>query len=366
MLHRELIHFARLSPNDISRAAINAWCLGKSQPSRRKAFHFLQRYLKWLTEREGFSSASSARFKDIKDFLDQATGPDGPASASNSSSLSSYFSITNLTSSLERHRESRRQLNDFFYCSRRATSIHTSDESYYAMYRYSTTGDIAKSFVVSEWPDERQGLLFKSFSEGKPTAFSNHARITNGLVIPSSGFYQFIGHSCRSDKFISSESDEELNRPTLALEIMAFEYEAITRDGGLFPGIIMSMGHSNQPIVTRIAMLHIGTKDSLGVKISDLDVHPLELAASDFTDDLVQMIKRIEKLSPQKFAPRLHDAIGRQDWLTAGCQRMTNYILEMLDNSTPSGKFINSDGEQSHPGHRALEPFSPYFGRPRP
>ena len=139
----------------------------------------------------------------------------------------------------------------------------------------------------------------------------------------------------------------------------------------------MTIAAGHQPVVARMAFLHLGTRTSLGQKLSDRQVDLRELSAEELASDLKKTVQRLKKDHKCKtFGIHLQEAVSERNWETKGAQALAEHILRMIDN-TPAWEIAQSSapakGAAKKPRRRtnwakfgargALETFGP--GRPR-
>jgi hypothetical protein len=71
----------------------------------------------------------------------------------------------------------------------------------------------------------------------------------------------------------------------------------------------MTLAASHQPVLGRVALLHLGTKSGLEKEISDSDVQPTELFTRDLAEDTTDTIARLKQLKCKKFGMHLQKCL---------------------------------------------------------
>jgi hypothetical protein len=372
-LKRELKRYRRSSDAQISSPAIDNWFNDSgATPYKTGSIAFLHGYL--------IANIKPApEHRDLYDSLESSLRPpkNRPHSRPVAHSLreGNLYVVGMINTILDRGRRSdRNEIDDFFYCSPDNTVISEKDHSFYVVYRYSTKARIVKEFLVCKRPqkDLSSSFSFLRFMRGDRNVLPELFRESEGVILKWETTYEFLGFNYRVSSDDTDEPAESVTRRMIAksrpggVELMAFEYDEIGVEHGLFSGLAMTVGALNQPIVARVAMLHLGTVGSLGRGISHQDVQPTVFDVNGLANDLRSSVSRLQKLGCNKFAPKLNNAVARSDWNDRGSARLAEEINTMLDN-TPGWE--TSPTNQNRPkephGRGAIETFTRTGNRPR-
>ena len=381
-LKRTLKRFRQTARTRISETAIENWFREpgpdhqRSHPIRGSSLAFLHEFLTRQIERQRLAAEEQRElYGMVEQFLRPAQLSSAPRSPENVRTSDILLSIIVDTILDKGRRAERQEIDDFFYCSPVDGAQTESDHSFYVLYRYSTTGGIVKMFFVCRRPQRNftSFYSFRCFLRGGSEFQPDVVRESQGVILKFETCYQFVGFTYRvpGDHVTGAHHGAEgqirgLLRPRL-IEILAAEYGDIDLERGLFPAEMLTMGASNQPLITRVALLHLGTVHSLGRNISHEDVGPTEMRIEHLGDDLRMLVSRLNELGCEKFPSKLGREVARHDWSTEGSDRLTKEIIAMLDN-TPAWE--TSIGNPNLPkelhGRGAIETFSRSGTRPRP
>jgi hypothetical protein len=361
-LRNELVRFAERDKYPISRAAVYNWFMRGARPKREKARTLIKRYLSWLSESGQISRSSVIADVELREFLGPGLlGPDVPfPGQAKAQVMSDLEAMVGGNAPPQRRVE-----NDFFYCSR--SSNLDQDESYYAMYRHSSLqDDIIKSLLVLRY-DSQAGLSFLRSSVASPDRFLSDIRQTRGSVFDLGGTYQFFGQIMRVTEMPDRHAQFSLDVPTsrpLGIETIAFQQSAIAMNPGLFSGITMTIGHTNQPIAARVAMVHLGTRDWLGGRLDEFGIEPSYIRSKELVDDLFRMTEALGKHSSVVSGPALYRIVKKSE--RGGVRpRLGNQVLAMLNNIPSFDLARETADDESNSGRKAIEPFSEYLSRIR-
>lgn len=342
-LQRELKRFRRTVQNPPSEQAITNWfSSSNARPVRSTSLAFLYAYVASNVARDKLSSVEAQNLYDeVQKFL--GSGHVLPGSQLQPiQSRREQFLMAMIDIVLARgRRPARRELDDFFYPSPEGYSADQQDESYYVMYRYSTTeGAILKTFMVCKKPqrDFSEYFSYLTFIHGGEHFFPDVVRESTGVILKYENCYQFFGYNYklpsnrRADPTGYGQRRVIAKSDPRALETIAIEYADLDLERGLFPGLTMTMAASSQPIIARVALLHLGTHRSLGRRLSDEDVKPTELPSSQLNTDLRQMVARLHSLDCSRFPGKLAQSAQRLDWAREGSDDLAEEIRRMIDN----------------------------------
>src|SRR5262249_7355645 len=147
---------------------------------------------------------------------------------------------------------------------------------------------------------------FLRFMRGDRNVLAELVRESEGVILKWETSYEFLGFSYRmpSDDALGPDYPGERLRAKLrprGIELMAFEYAEIEIEHGLFSGLTMTTAAVNQPVIARVAMLHLGTVSLLGTNISDEDVQPTVFNVSDLAPDLRSLVARLQNIPCKRF-----------------------------------------------------------------
>jgi hypothetical protein len=366
----------RLSRSDkstITRQGIRLWQKG-SVPARHAAFLFLREYLIWSKGKPSaaeWSEERNAAFERVDSYLRGAISlggvedvfrPDDKLPTLDPIIASAFQGLTKISQSSTQSEE-----NSFF----RGTRTEEQDQSYYLLYRHSTNyGDIIKSFLVIQKPIKgvRNSYVYNSFLRGGVSQghLSHIFRECEGFIIKLVKSFYFLGYNYTIPADRRREPEAYKKQRVTAkwspngIGMLAFEYDDIHASPGLFPGLTMTVAAMSQPIVGRVAMLHLGTKQSFGRAVDDNLVMPDELKAGDVENDLVATIKRLKEAGCRRFGGVLDSFVAQADWEQHAAPLLSNRIVTMIDN-TPAWEQSNRQGHRRY-ARGALE----IYGNSRP
>ena len=186
---------------------------------------------------------------------------------------------------------------------------------YFLTYRYSTTGGkILKGFlVVKQHPVTGFGRFrFSHFIWGGPENV-NIFRETHGLMLGCEKAYYFLGFgvSVSGDKrdpaFRRSREYRELRaEPQVqTFELATIEYDEFELKEVVLSGLTMGSAARHQPVVSRLALLYLGTDRELSHELLDNEVIPTELPFETLEQDLLTTLRRLTESGVAGFDRRL-------------------------------------------------------------
>ena len=386
-LQDELQQFRKLHNTKPTRQGIDDWFKPKpTKPTRTDARQFLLGYVEATVDRDRLSTNQLSILEAVYAFL---SGPDTSRASPKApiarpskpdqlrTMLSDPVTVEIIKALIEKGRQGRgNEIDDFFYCSPQLPPNHGLDQSYYAVYRYSTiSGSILKTFLVCKQPPPHipGPFSFVNFVRGGSNFQEDIVRESQGLILKYENAYHFLGYSYRisADKQTDPQGYRWRRKTAkanpLAIELLVTEYSDLRLERGLFSGLTFTIAAGTQPVAARIAFLHLATKGSIGREISDDDVIPTELESENLAKDLRDLIARLRSNSDGKLARLLQGLAGRADWTESGSESLANRIKQMIDN-TPAWETSPDNPNQlknAH-AHGALETFGPRGSRPRP
>ena len=141
---------------------------------------------------------------------------------------------------------------------------------------------IIKTFLVVNSPGQSDNdtFTFVHIYKTKNPRGDVVKRISRGALIGFDDVFCFFGASARS---LNDTMDKAKGLKVVSLPITSFTYEQ-----RLLGGVFLSTSLHWQPIVGRIALVHIGFKSTLGAGLSDNDI---QLGALNTKDELVNDLK---------------------------------------------------------------------------
>ena len=376
------------SNQGVTAGTIRNWLAATPREPNANGRRFLLRYLKHLISDQLVAAGMEADAAAFHRFL-QETVPERRVTegkrvdvANNADSAVDRIVMDRLGHLFRASRANNRSItNDLFH---NGDPHDNTDWSYFFVYRYSTNrGELLKSLLVVQKPDSAfRDFGFNHFVWGGKEKGQNRNvfRECEGAVLALERAYYFLGYNFvvgankrTSDVTLYEKARRVAKRHPNGMGLLSAEYEEITRDAGLFSGVTMTIAAGHQPVVARIAFLHIGTKTGLGHGLSDRDVDLRELEADKLAADLKSTVHRLSrKHACKRFGIHLQDAIAEKNWRTKGATALADRILEMIDNtpaweiaqSVPVARRSNKAKPPRKPVARgALETFGP--GRPR-
>lgn len=362
----------------VSVAALRNWLLGtkRATPKRALAMSFLYGYLHWVetAKRVTFSLDNAAeRERKLEQeyllaFLNsfKSTG-DEVADKQVLTEIAKQGLVEELRLDIPfvarvkrillsaAHNKKRSDAHDLFEGGNRSSQAETS---YYLAYRYSTNcGNVMKLFITIERPDAnfRSFCSFYLFSRGllrnNERGGKRIFRECEGIVLPFERAFYLVGYNynVRVRTNVSQVGYQEFRQRARqhpdGLGVIAVEYEDIDRSNGLIGGLIMTMAGENQPIVARLALLHLGTKSSLGMNVWDHQVLPWEGPSEEAGRDLQMTLDRVRGLGCKDFGPAVTAALTG-DAEAAG-ENLLRSVLNIIDN-TPAWETASHNPSAAH------------------
>jgi hypothetical protein len=327
----------------ISEQAIRAWFPDNGplgQPKRATSMEFISSYLNSLKDKKAIPEGErSSRFhalalslslsgeslgRDASDFVTRDAGDQLAALRVLRPDPLAVLALQVLAAVSNRNKRS--ELDDFF---RGGDVSDPTDQSYFLMYRYSTTGgNVLKTFLVVKKP--RTDLSTFSFSHFIWPSTSNKIQIfreCEGFILKLDRAYYLFGYNYEVKENKRFYLREYLKKRTASklnpngIGTIAVEYESIDESLGLWGGTTMTLAASNQPIIARVVLMHLGTRSALGVGLNDTIVQPSELEAGKFASvvdavggDLKTVVSNIRNLGAKRFAERLETTLNTPNW----------------------------------------------------
>jgi hypothetical protein len=353
----------------ISELAIDGWFDDPpAKPTKDVAHAFLLSFLITHTDVLGLSPEDRLLWDRLEFTLSNpARRRDHPAAVAtppNPSTMQLYGgAIADILLDRSR-RDGRDELEDFFYCSPRNLPFEQLDQSYYFLYRFASTGRVIRTFVVFKRPQPQlvSSFTFVTFMRSDPDRFSDWHRESEGLVSKWEWSYQLIGFSYRTNSIFVDDPEQNVaarrdakKRPR-HIELYAFEYAEIDLEPGLFSGVTFTSAASNQPVVARVAMLHLGTSSSLGKVLSHKEAKPRVFDPEELQNDLKESVKDLRDFGCSGFAPKLNAAATHPAWDNARSAALAKELLTMLDN-TPAWERMHSPSAEAR-GRGAIGSFT--------
>ena len=171
------------------------------------------------------------------------------------------------------------------------------ERSYYVAYRCSTQPpEIVRTFLIIDGP-ELSGVGAFSFTHVYEAQRKKIKRITRGMLLGLEDAYYFIGASAKL-----LHGRDEKNRPRLdrtsGLKMIAIPETQARTNEQVPAGVYMSNSLNVQPIVGRIALLHLGYKSVVG-ELTDEAIRPGIVVSSDKLADDIRGLTKIPNVSPQ-------------------------------------------------------------------
>lgn len=365
----------------VTAAALRNWVLphgtGRrvSTPKRHDAISFLMDYLYWLADvHPKIVEANADAINSIKATLRSIIepshktifNPNIPFESADELFLHDHTVLAVVRSLVYAStRNTRSERDDLF----RGGADDGEDASYYVMYRYSTNrGDVLKSYIEFRTPDDGSNTF--SFNHciwgGRDPhllsidSMNSHIfRETEGAIAKFDTSYYLIGYHFN----VPVNKREHLGRYNIirnkrrerpeGLEFIAIEYDTIRQNPGLMSGLIMTLAANQQPVIARVALLHVGTRTGLGVAISDETIRPKELSGTDLADDLVAMVDTIRDVGIASMSEFLQILTSDCSWGETGARSLADAILNYIDN-TPAWE-LKTPTRRAHHARGALE-----------
>jgi hypothetical protein len=377
-LRDALVRFQR-SDKRVSRTAVANWFKENgSIPDRDHSRGFLRAYLYTALDARSLSPERQTAWNEIDAFLRAAplTKVDQSDRAGSRRTQPDSIATAFIDVLLRKGVYGRvGEIDDLlFYCSPHAERS-PNDQSYYLAFRYSTIkGAIVKTFFVCSRP--RGGVEWfttRHFTRGAPEDNPDVVRESRGVVLSYGKSLLFLSYTYTipferaSDPEGFSNAQFAAMANPRALELFSVESEDGAREKGLLSAVTFSSAALDQPLVGRLALLHLGTAASLGRRIRDDDVRPTELPSDRVGGDLQHTVNHLQNLGCVSFGSTLQRVVAR-GWDTEASEALANRILGMIDN-TPAWETSHSNLSRVAEGraHGALETYSPIPGnRPRP
>ena len=351
----------------VSLSGIRNWLrpVGASKSPKRKGKGktFLRDYLQWFLTSPHVTQAHAAdSLWKIEQFLTrtlpQPKTPAPPLDPVLATRMQHLFDVSS--------RNPRPVAIDLF---REGDPNDDDDSSYFLHYRHSTNwGSVMKSFIVLHKPDPKifSHYGFDHFIHGGDRFKTGHIfRECEGAILKMQTSYYFLGYNFtvkankKTEAALYARRREEAKEAPNVIGITSVEYADIDANPGLFPGVTMTIAAEYQPLVGRAALLHLGTRSSLGCEIRDTDIEPMELDARDLGADLKKMTDRLKAKRCRKFGMHLQALVTAKAWNGSGSSKLAQDILAMIDN-TPAWEIQN--GDKAGRSRGALET----FGKKRP
>ena len=352
----------RVGRATVAAAAVRSWLVPrgkdarKSVPKREPAINFLHGYVLWVDHGGRIPADRKAECASLEFALRTHLNPSLPAGTflgdaprlSTSKRVAEAplgATIRNMVATIVAASEKnnlRSERDDFF---RGGGDEHRDDRIYYVMYRFSTNnGDVLKSFLKIKPPqdlDSKQ-YQFNHFVQGGRGAMDGAYEIfreCEGVIIKFATAYYFIGYNFvipvnkRSHPNQYKLRRKKQRHSPNGMGLLASEYDGFNYNPGLLSAVTMTLAASQQPIVARAVLLHIGTKSSLGCEITDDHVQPAELPMEEVAQDIRDIVERLRGLGAKSFSEVLQAAVYRRDWDGDGHKRLAATILRSIDNT---------------------------------
>lgn len=169
----------------------------------------------------------------------------------------------------------------FFQRADRSDDLLFKDQSYYLAYRYSTMRtEIVKTFLVINSPKYNDVESF-SFTHIYHVQRGNVSRISRGAVVGFDHAFYFIGASAR---LLPNRSMDK----TQGVKVIAIPIESFAHEHRLLAGVFLATGLNWQPLVGRIALVHLGFEQTIG-QISEEEARPKMLRTeTELHSDLME------------------------------------------------------------------------------
>jgi ribosomal protein L20 len=245
------------------------------------------------------------------------------------------------------------------------------DQSYFLIYRHSTVNSaILKSFLVIKKPLKNgRGLFtFSHFVWGGLEFQPNIFKESQGVMLKMDKGYYWVGYNYRVHADKRNEPSEyafqrkEARKRALAIEVITAEYDEIQLSHGLFSGLTLTSAASNQPVVARLAMLHLGTRASLSQFVSDMMVLPSEISNDGLENDIIETVTRMREAGCLHFGAAIHGIVNKKPEVQKKIalelgRRIRKMILNLPDRSALHGdSYLIGDGAietySDHPNNR--------------
>jgi hypothetical protein len=192
---------------------------------------------------------------------------------------------------------------------------------------------------------------------GRKKEFAGHVyRECEGMMLAFDKSYYFLGYnySVPADKRLYPREYARLRgaakRNPNGMGLIAVEYDEVRRNPGIFSGVTMTLAAAHQPIIARIAFLHLGVRSRMGIEVTDSLVEPTELYKNDMAGDFRETFSRLRETGAQRFSPYLEARTQEAGWTRRGASALAKDICKTIEN-VPAWNLTNAVG------HGALETF---------
>jgi hypothetical protein len=389
---KDILDFQRLASakgkTNVTPAAIRNWLVPKgspptvSVPKRRDALEFIYEYLVWFKNKSRIlSSESGDALTQLLSYMDAVLNlrqdNNFKANIPFDESQKLFLNDTSIMAAVRAivyasSKNTRSERDDLF----RGGKSEGIDQSYYVIYRFSTTSKlIVKSLIKINTPNNQSdSYSFNHFVWCGRNAPSGHQSVVKtpiyreceGVIAKFETSYYMIGYNFTVpiNRLANPSKYHELRnkkreRPS-GIGVLAIEYESIRQNPGLFSGLTMTLAAHDQPIVARVAILHLGTESAFGRKIDDEIVLPGELKISELWEDTKLLIERLKTTRVVELAEHLQILSALPEWEENGSRVLADKILDMIDNMPAGPK-----KKQTHLAQGALETYGSQDDRPR-
>lgn len=196
-----------------------------------------------------------------------------------------------------------------FFDARDLTSV-SSDRSYYVAYRYSTQHpEIVRTFLVIDGP-KLSGVDAFSFVHFYESPKKRIKRITRGMLLGFEETYYFVGGTAKVLRGKDDKGRPRIDRPS-GLKVIAIPDAQVRTDEAIPAGIYLSNSLSLQPIVGRIALLHLGYMSDIG-ELRDSEVRPgIVQGPEQLSNDLRKFSELPNVSLPGKIADVAEEILGK-------------------------------------------------------
>jgi hypothetical protein len=343
-LKEALVAYSQAMKSPISRHSIEQWfAADPTSPTKGKSRFFLHAFLLAACDRTNLTADMTAVYDRLLTLLTKPPRQKKAVTADETGLSETALEYGKLLGGvlLDRTRRSdHSEVADFFYSSPQAPAAGERDHSYYLLYRYAATGRVVKAFLVCKRPQATiPSYSFLTFMRGDPQRYPEQHRESRGIITKwENNSYLFLGFVYRmaSDDVDDPEKNVEVRRAAYEkphyMEMLGFDFEEIDNRHGLFSGLTFTIAVSN-PVITRVAMLHLGTVSSLGTSISHKEVGLKVLDSQDIAKDLRETVERLRRKKCKNFGRRLEVDSKASDWASVRSGEMADEILAMLDNT---------------------------------
>jgi len=341
----------RTGKPSVSLPAIRSWLAAgrRTSPKRADAMRFLHGYLEWIRSKGLVKSLANPELETLERLLSRFERAPREAVQTlrnlafgdQAEALEPVVARTLHSLIAASNKNTRPVSNDLFHDS---GAWQEKDHSYFLLYRYSTNnGAILKSFLVCQKPEKNimSNYGFNQFIwGGRQPEFRQHIyRECEGIIMSFPRAYYFLGYNYmvpadkRRDPELYRKLRPEAKENPNGMVLIAAEYDDINLRPGLFGGITMTLAAASQPIVARVAFVHLGTRSRLGVEVRDEDVEPTELYAKDVAPDLRNVVERLKAKGSKRLGLELAQRTVRSNWLRKGSTSLARDIVRIIDNT---------------------------------